>query len=82
MPKKKGGMNGTKMKITLAIPNLAQIACCDNSGAKILNVFGVDRIRGVLNRYPAASIGDIMLVSVRKGKPELRKKKMKAVLVR
>merc|ERR1712225_97848 len=35
-----------------------------------------------LNRMPSASIGDVFLASVKKGKPELRKKVMLAVVCR
>lgn len=31
-------------------------------------------IRGRLNRLPAAAVGDIVAATVKKGKPELRKK--------
>ena len=31
-------------------------------------------VQGVLNRLPAASPGDMVMASVKKGKPELRKK--------
>ena len=35
-----------------------------------------------LNRYPAGSVGDLFLASVKKGKPELRKKVISAVIIR
>jgi hypothetical protein len=35
-----------------------------------------------LNRMPAACIGDMFVASVKKGKPELRKKVMPAVVIR
>jgi large subunit ribosomal protein L23e len=31
-------------------------------------------IKGRLNRLPAGSIGDLVMASVKKGKPDLRKK--------
>merc|ERR1712049_58239 len=39
-------------------------------------------IRGRLNRLPAAACGDMVLATVKKGKPELRKKVMPAVVIR
>ncbi len=48
--------------------------CADNTGAKNLFVIGVYGIRGRLNRLPAACVGDMFVCSVKKGKPELRKK--------
>ena len=82
MARGRAGLQGCKHKITLAIPVGCQLPCCDNSGAKLLNVIAVTRVSGVLNRYPAASLSDILVCSVRKGKPELRKKTMTAVVVR
>merc|ERR1711924_530912 len=35
-----------------------------------------------LNRLPAASIGDMVMCTVKKGKPELRKKVMPGVVIR
>lgn len=46
----------------------------DNTGAKNLHIIAVGGIKGRLNRLPAASAGDMVMASVKKGKPELRKK--------
>merc|ERR1712166_1282036 len=35
-----------------------------------------------LKRFPAGSVGDMFLASVKKGKPELRKKVLQAVIIR
>ena len=48
--------------------------CADNSGAKNLFTIAAYGCRGHLNRLPAASVGDMILCSVKKGKPALRKK--------
>merc|ERR1712048_1306702 len=42
----------------------------------------VGGIKGRLNRMPSAATGDMFLATVKKGKPELRKKVMPAVVVR
>ncbi len=73
---------GIKSRITLAIPVGCQLACSDNSGAKVLNVIAVYWTTGKLNRLPSASIGDLVLVSVRKGEPEMRRKLLTAVIIR
>lgn len=44
------------------------------SGAKNLYVIAVQGIKGRLNRLPAAGSGDMIVATVKKGKPELRKK--------
>ena len=43
-------------------------------GAKNLFVIAVSGIKGRLNRMPAAGAGDMFVATVKKGKPELRKK--------
>ena len=54
----------------------------DNTGAKNLHIIAVTNTPGRLNRMPMAGPGDMVLASVKKGKPELRKKVMPAVVVR
>ncbi|OMJ67926.1 hypothetical protein SteCoe_14251 [Stentor coeruleus] len=78
----RSGATGIKMRVTLALPVGARINCADNTGAKILYIMAVTRFGARLNRLPAASIGDMVLVTVKKGKPELRKKVMPAVVIR
>ena len=50
------------------------INCGDNSGAKNLYIIAVTLWGARLNRLPAACVGDFVLASVKKGKPEVRKK--------
>merc|ERR1719231_1819597 len=56
--------------------------CADNSGAKNLYIISVKGIKGRLNRLPAASVGDMVMATCKKGKPELRKKVMPGVVIR
>jgi large subunit ribosomal protein L23e len=56
--------------------------CCDNSGARNLYIIAVTGTGARLNRLPAAGVGDMVMATVKKGKPELRKKVMPAVVVR
>ena len=56
--------------------------CCDNSGARNLYIISVKGIGARLNRMPAGGVGDMVMATVKKGKPELRKKVMPAVIVR
>lgn len=48
--------------------------CADNSGAKNLYVIAVVGFGARLNKLPAAAAGDMVMASVKRGKPELRKK--------
>ena len=67
-------MTGNKYRISLGLPNAAVMNCADNTGAKNLYIIAVFGIGGRLNRMPAACPGDMVLATVKKGKPELRKK--------
>jgi len=78
----RGGANGGKYHISMALPVAAVMNCADNTGAKSLYVIAVAGIKGRLNRLPAAASGDLVMASVKKGKPELRKKVHPAVVVR
>ncbi len=78
----RGGRSGIKHKISCGLPVAAVINCADNSGAKNLYIMAVCGIQARQNRLPAASVGDMVLATVKKGKPELRKKVMPAVVVR
>lgn len=78
----RGGAAGNKFRITVGLPVGAVMNCADNTGAKNLYVISVKRVQGRLNRLPSAGVGDMIMASVKKGKPELRKKVMPAVVIR
>ncbi|NXP73557.1 RL23 protein, partial [Ramphastos sulfuratus] len=73
-PAGRGGSSGAKFRISLGLPVGAVINCADNTGAKNLYIISVKGIKGRLNRLPAAGVGDMVMATVKKGKPELRKK--------
>jgi len=58
------------------------LKCADNTGARVLRLIQVIGYKGRLRRYPSASVGDRITISVRKGTPELRHKMFQAVIVR
>mmetsp|Transcript_25695 Transcript_25695/g.33659 ORF Transcript_25695/g.33659 Transcript_25695/m.33659 type:complete len:141 (-) Transcript_25695:200-622(-) len=78
----RGGMTGNKYRTTLGLPMSAVLNCADNTGAKNLFVISVAGVKGRLNRLPSAGVGDQVMISVKKGKPELRKKVFPAVVIR
>ena len=69
-----GGASGTKFRMTLGLPVGAVLNCADNSGAKSIYLIGPCGFGAHLNRLPDAGVGDMIMASVKKGKPELRKK--------
>lgn len=82
LPAGRGGSSGAKFRISLGLPVGAVINCADNTGAKNLYIISVKGIKGRLNRLPAAGVGDMVMATVKKGKPELRKKVHPAVVIR
>jgi len=75
-------MKGIKAEIPRALPTGARLICADNTGARELEIIAVKGYKGVRRRYPAAGVGDIVVVSVKKGTPEIRKQVHYAVIVR
>uniref|UniRef100_A0A2I3TE45 60S ribosomal protein L23 n=1 Tax=Pan troglodytes TaxID=9598 RepID=A0A2I3TE45_PANTR len=75
----RGGSSGVNFRISVGLPVGAVINCADNTGAKNLYIISVKGIKGRLNRLPAAGVGDMGMSTVKKGKPELRKKVHPAV---
>ncbi|KAN0019204.1 hypothetical protein ACTFIU_002408 [Dictyostelium citrinum] len=65
---------GSNYRVSLGLPVGAVMNSADNSGAKNLYVIAVKGIKGRLNRLPSAGVGDMVMATVKKGKPELRKK--------
>lgn len=57
-----------------------RLKCIDNSGAKICQIIAVIGYKGRRRRSAAASVGDQVLVTVKVGKPEVRKKMFKAIV--
>ncbi|KYH37516.1 MAG: 50S ribosomal protein L14P, large subunit ribosomal protein L14 [Candidatus Bathyarchaeota archaeon B24] len=68
--------------IPRCLPVGAYIDCTDNTGAKVLKIIGVIGYKGRLKRLPAAAVGDMVVVSVKKGVVDLRGQVMHAVIVR
>lgn len=78
----RGGSAGNKFRMSLGLPVAATVNCADNTGAKNLYIISVKGIKGRLNRLPSACAGDMVMATVKKGKPDLRKKVLPAVIVR
>jgi large subunit ribosomal protein L14 len=75
-------MLAVKAKITRALPTGARLQVVDNSGAKEIEIISVRGFGGVRKRMPRAGIGDLVVASVKKGTPEMRKQKVHAVIIR
>jgi len=75
-------MQAVKARIPKAFNFGAWIATCDNSGAKVLKLYGRKGGKTVKGRIGNAGLGDLIMASVVKGKPEMRKQVVLAVIVR
>jgi large subunit ribosomal protein L14 len=75
-------MKGIAGRQCRGLPVGARINCVDNTGAKVVAIVTVPKYHGTKRRYPSAGIGDLIVVSVKKGKPEMRRQLLYAVIVR
>merc|ERR1711972_638245 len=82
MKRGRGGRSGGKLKMSLGCGVATLMNCADNSGAKNLYIMAVRGIGGRLNKIPQCGPGDMVLCTCKKGKPELRKKVLKGVVIR
>ncbi|MBS3133496.1 50S ribosomal protein L14 [Candidatus Woesearchaeota archaeon] len=75
-------MQPVPAKFPKALNHGSLIETCDNSGAKLIRITSIIGAKTVKGRKPAAATGDMVLASVRKGTPEMRKQVVFAVIVR
>jgi len=76
------GMVGQRPKISRGIMAGSIVKCADNTGARGLRIIQAMGYKGRLRRVPSAAVGDMVVISVRHGNPDMRKKIFQAVLVR
>ncbi|HJJ67922.1 MAG TPA: 50S ribosomal protein L14 [Methanocorpusculum sp.] len=69
-------------KIPRALQTGSKMVCADNTGARVVQIVSVFGYHGVKNRQPKMGIGDLATVSVKKGTPDMKRKLVKAVVVR
>ncbi len=83
MPKKGAGKPAfSRRRINTGLQVGSYVKVADNSGAKEVLIIGVPGYKGRLRRIPPAGVGDLVVVSVKKGTPEMRKQIFRAVIVR
>ena len=75
-------MRAIKAIVPRCLPTGARLVCADNTGARELEIIAVKGYKGVRRRYPAAGVGDIVVVTVKKGTPDIRKQVHYAVIIR
>lgn len=75
-------MKAIQASIPKCLPHGAHVETCDNSGAKVLKIFAVKGHKTVKGQMSSARIGDLVQCSVVKGRPDMRKTVVLAVIVR
>ena len=75
-------MQAIKSKVTRALPVGSFVEACDNSGAKILKIFTVVGLKTTKGRIGSAGVSDLVMASVKSGRPDMRKQVVYAVIVR
>ena len=75
-------MKALTSRVTRGLPVGSQIPTCDNSGAKVIEILSVKGYKGVKRRKPSAKVGDIVRASVKKGRPDMMKQMVYAIVVR
>ncbi|ACX72088.1 MAG: 50S ribosomal protein L14 [Methanococci archaeon] len=75
-------MKAISSKPVRALPVGARCICADNTGAKEVEIIAVRNYKGVARRLPTARVGDMVIVTVKKGTPEMRKQVLPAVVIR
>ncbi|MEM4389835.1 MAG: 50S ribosomal protein L14 [Candidatus Micrarchaeia archaeon] len=75
-------MKGLAARIPKALQVGSRLICDDNSGARIVQIIGVPGWKARRARYPKAGIADPVIVTVKAGAPQLKKKIERAVIIR
>lgn len=67
---------------TRALQTGSKLKVVDNTGAKIIEIVTVPSYHSVRRRHPSATIGDMVVATVKKGSPNMRNELVRAVIVR
>ncbi|MCE4610651.1 MAG: 50S ribosomal protein L14 [Desulfurococcales archaeon] len=83
MPKKKKyGAALSRFGVNTGLQVGSYVPVADNSGAKEVMIISVPQVKTRLRRLPSAGVGDLVVVTVKKGTPQMRKQVTYAVIVR
>jgi len=80
--KRKYLITSARPKVNTGLQVGSYVSVADNSGAKEIMVINVPLIKTRLRRVPFAGVGDLIVASVKKGTPQMRRQIVYAVIVR
>lgn len=75
-------MKGLGATVNKGLQIGSTMVCSDNSGAKIVSIIGVKGAKAKHAMYPKVGVSDIVTVAVKKGTAAMKKKVLKATVVR
>ena len=75
-------MQPLKARVTKALPVYSKIETCDNSGAKTIKIFTVVGAKTVKGRIASCGVADLVMGSVVRCRPDMRKQVVFAIVVR
>ncbi len=75
-------MKAITSNVAKALPIGARLQCVDNTGAREVEIISVKGYKGVRRRLASAGVGDMVVISVKKGTVEMRREVTTAVVIR
>lgn len=75
-------MKAITSKVSKSLPIGARLKCIDNTGAREVEIISVKGFKGVRRRLATAGVGDMVVISVKKGTADMRREVTTAVVVR
>ena len=75
-------MKAITSKVSKSLPIGARLKCVDNTGAREVEIISVKGFKGVRRRLATAGVGDMVVISVKKGTADMRREVTTAVVVR
>lgn len=75
-------MKAITSNVSKSLPIGARLQCVDNTGAREVEIVSVKGYKGVRRRLASAGVGDMVVISVKKGTADMRREVTTAVVVR
>jgi large subunit ribosomal protein L14 len=75
-------MKAITSNVSKSLPIGARVQCVDNTGAREVEIVSVKGYKGVRRRLGTAGVGDMVVISVKKGTADMRREVTTAVIVR
>ena len=69
-------MKGIAGRVMRGLPTGARLNCIDNTGAKIVEIISTPKLKTTHRRYPKAGVGDLVIISVKKGAIDMRRHRL------